>query len=413
MTKICALVTSAFVVALVVSSASALAQGNGKGGGGGGNTPSFQVVQLATTSGSVFGMNDTINNIAELVGVVGEECRYWKVTKTNNSATVTTQVLNPATSGFMAQAIGINNHGVIVGYEYHPDGASSNKLVWVSGINPIPYVLPMPELPGDDPDQPSDWLAVSSWAGSISDDGLIAGGVHRRRPTENPDVIEEENYLVIWKFDVVDDELILLGNMVVDTGFAWPDPDLSRQGGWLTYLDGSVDGVTRRPVRASVNWEYVDDEVELFFDSWELLIAGDGYTTDISDTGIAVGRSALADSQGHYGFAIDMAGRRMTVPALPSFRISGTRFHYKVWSVRAINETNQVISYQWGVSPSGTLSRPRDVVSVLDGTSAIDLASFTGHWAPGTATCINNSGWIAGRVYEQGGLTRLPVLIIR
>ena len=123
-----------------------------------------------------------------------------------------------------AVATDINHEGLIVGYEFAPDGSVGSPLAWRSGLATSAQLLPLPEIPSDASSEESHWEIVSSNASSISDDGLIAGNLFRRRASEELEEIEEENYLLIWKVGIDQDgELIVLGSAAVYVGSVWPD----------------------------------------------------------------------------------------------------------------------------------------------------------------------------------------------
>jgi hypothetical protein len=134
----------------------------------------------------------------------------------------------------------------------------------------------------------------------------------------------------------------------------------------------------------------------------------------ISSQGIAVGQAIPGlDSQGT-GYAMDSSGALLTIPRLASYRLQGQWLHYSIQSVAAVNENNAVLSTQYAVYSSGFVNRQRDVVSVLGGSSAIDLSTYTDRWVVWSADRINDNGWIAGQVYSQCDPSQqLPAIIIR
>jgi hypothetical protein len=261
------------LLASVGTSPTAWAQGKNKGGGG---APSFQIVVLSSQSGSVHAMNNAVGGINEILGTVDGQNICWKIDNSSGQASVTSRTLVPATHGFVTYGRDINNQGVIVGHEsgMNPDGVlEKNLLIWPNSQTTVPLPLPLPALPGDDQPEFEDdrWDSVQWWVHSISDDGLIAGHANRWRFTNVPGATEEENYLVIWKFEIVEATedaprlVSLAGSLVVNTGLAWVSPRLSRLGGWLAYsILGSDDGYWV-PVRARLDWEFVEGECCLFF----------------------------------------------------------------------------------------------------------------------------------------------------
>ena len=83
-------------------------------------------------------------------------------------------------------------------------------------------------------------------------------------------------------------------------------------------------------------------------------------------------------------------------------------------SVSAINDNNYVLSTQYATYFNGFVNRQRDVVSVLGGSSAIDLSTYSDRWIPWSAGHINDNGWIAGQLYSQNDSSvYTPAMIIR
>jgi hypothetical protein len=397
------------VVLLSVQSADA----QGKKGGGGGSAPAFQVVELSTQDGVVNDLNDAVNGTVELVGTMGNQCLYWNVYRNGGAAVVSSRILPALTEGFEPYAYKINNQGLIVGYEANADFTMVTPLVWLSGYADAPISLPVPESEEVDIEgNPLQWSIETTMATSISDDGLIAGFMFRQPTSGSENGEDDRLYAVVWKYAILDGIFTVQDSLSFETG-DWYNPELSPLGGYLAYVDRpTVDG-NRRAIREQIEWDAENESLGFIPGSWEQVVPGDAYTSDVSSRGIVIGRQSVRDADGHYGFAIDADGTRLKIPGLPSFKLYGTQYHYKVYGVRAINSQNEVLSYQWGQTASGSLAGHRDVISTLGGTSAIDLLSYTEWWVPSSARAMNNDGWVSGRVFAQDISIRRPALIIR
>jgi hypothetical protein len=387
-------------------------KGGGKGGGGGGGgesePPAFQVVTLAEQTGSVIAMNDTRQGVVELVGRAGDQPTYWVVTyQAGQVSQFSTPLLGLDSSSVYPRDI--NNDGIIVGLE----GASlTTPLLWRSGLE-APISLPIPDLFVIGPE--ADEVARAE---GISDDGLIVGVVSPRPDPDTGELPFDEHYVIVWRYDPDARDVsnrhdpqegrdYLLFPVSAD-----PNPSISRRNGYLAFT--SREEGQQRAVRLQVAWD--DAEESLYVDQDPaLLLPGNAYTSGVNDDGIVVGRQSQRDAWGNFGYAIDLNGNLHYIPTLPSFRYYGTLCHYHVHYARSVNSVNngqEVLTLQWASNSSGSLFQPRDVVSVLDGTSAIDLRTYSPNWEVWSARAINHQGWIAGQVNDGAG-NRPPALIIR
>jgi hypothetical protein len=146
--------------------------------------------------------------------------------------------------------------------------------------------------------------------------------------------------------------------------------------------------------------------------TWQDLFNSRSQAAAVNNAGVVGGSWDAGTGYLNYGYAMDRARNLLPIATLPDLRIQGTRIKYRVFSVNAVSNQNEALTYQWAVGSGGSLSSPRDAVTILGSSTTIDLNTFSAYWAPGTANRINDDGWITGLVYAPD-LTRLPALIIR
>ncbi|MBL8820124.1 MAG: hypothetical protein JNL58_29140 [Planctomyces sp.] len=387
--------------------------GSGGGGGGGEDPPAFLVIPLANEVGSVNGMNDLENNSVELVGVVGSGNNrapmYWQVTQGTTSATVTARVLPSLTPGAFVTPRDVSNDGIVVGSESIGIDPTSIPLVWASGLAGAPVRLPVPDL--YEPNS-SNFSDEDTWVRSISDDGIIVGMVRQAN------VADPLTYLIFWKVELVNGSVVVRDELVHAKNFAaGSDPVISRTGGHVAFNDRIYDGesVYDNAHRLQIGWDVQNSLLYVVPDSIAQLFASDANARDVNSFGTVAGSwdNGVGGTGGlTYGFAIDFSGQLMSIPTLPGFRLSGVKFNYRVHYTTGVNNSSEILTWQWASSSNGaSLVRPKDALCVLGGT-ATDLSSFTTNWVHHSATYINNNGWIAGRTRNVSGV-EVPTVIIR
>ena len=367
----------------------AWAQKGKPGGGGGGSTPTFQVVRLADQSGVVDDLNDTRNGVVELVGRAGGQGLYWTATENSGQVTTTFRTLPPLDEGFQVYPRAINNTGIIVGHQTDINQETATPLVWLSGLADLPVALPVPDLYVTEPVQDEEgaddqietyWQDEDAYARGISDDGLIVGLIHQRQIPGVNQVPDYRYYVIVWKWEIVDGQFQVQDHLLFEID-DYTNASISANAGYLTFYEwqdwtSPAGPFHPRAIRVQIGW---DDELEFLYEipgTWQQLVDGDAYVNDVNSSGIVVGRQSNPDSNWNYGFAIDLDGIRRKIPTLPSFRKSGTLYHYAVFYARAISDRNEVLSDQWSRSDNGTLYSRRDVVGFLDGSTAIDLSTY-------------------------------------
>jgi uncharacterized membrane protein len=140
-----------------------------------------------------------MNQLDLFVEIVGNEeygvGRYWMVDSTGVLVDSFDLASFPgATDGSTTRAEDINNHGTIVGFEYHPDLGFIRPLVWATPES-LPVELPVPDT------------AYWPLAAAINDEGLVIG----RWSDDNG------QNLVAWKLSVSDGSVTVLDSLVIVT----------------------------------------------------------------------------------------------------------------------------------------------------------------------------------------------------
>jgi hypothetical protein len=389
----------------------------GGGGGGGGTAPTFQVVPLASETGNVTGINDVQGGAAEMVGIVGNGSNqrpvYWNVSENDGKASVAMRVLPAFHSEGEVYPRDINNDGVIVGMEIDELGQNTVPLVWSSGNAEVPIVLPAPDLYAAN-DEETGFFDESVTADSISNNGLIVGQIEPRRPLDDEAFAEAQRYVIVWKIEIVEGEVNVLDMLWHDIGTYPCSPIIDESGSYVALTPAAAGGGSgTRATRVEIAW---DEELAMLAfvpGSWQELINSHSRAAAVNDAGVVAGSWDGAETGSlNYGFAMDLAGNFLPIATLPDLRIQGTRLKYRIFAVKAVNNQNEALTYQWAKNPIGMLSSPRDAVTILGSSTTIDLNSYSEYWAPGTANRMNDDGWITGMVYAPD-LTRLPALIIR
>lgn len=299
---------------------------------------------------------------------------------------------------------------MIVGHETQDQGRIATPLAWTSATAGAPVVLRVPDLyePNYVDEQGVEVIDESAQVGQISDDRLIVGFVRRRVA---PPILEPD-YLIVWKYDVVEGQVVVLDTLVIETGgeVNWY-PAVSSTGGHVVFSDRLPDGGGKRALRTQVSWNAQSKLLSFVPGSSSQLFASDAYCTDVNNAGTAAGTWDNVTGTLNYGFAMDINGDLLSVPTLPSFRIAGTRYTYRAWQVSSVNDSHEAVTSQWALNSNGTMGGQSDAVCVLGGT-ATGLSTYHPDWVTGSANNINNDGWIAGRLWTAS-YDQIPTLIIR
>lgn len=347
----------------------------------------YTMVELPGAEGdanAITQLNGSVEIVGRLFDSSGEEkvgrAHYWMLDSAGEVLlTEDLQTLPPLVVGAMvhSDAMCINSHGVIVGYQRDGPGGPPRPLLWPDAAS-VPIELPTTD-------------GISGGTGSINDAGIVVGITYNSDDSAN---------LVAWNVVAGDGAAIVLDAETILTADINGPGNVSNSG-YVACSIADQDG-SYCAVRLKLGWG--DGQVWEVEGSRTQLFDVYSPAFDVNEAGTVCGKH---NPDGAYAMNVD--GELLELPTLPGGRLRGQRYDIRNADANALNSAAslQVVgiadiviteTHEW-----------RGMVPVLwnVGGDAIDLSSVAVEQTPWPMD-INDAGWIVGQTFEL----RQPVVLI-